>query len=204
LQSEAELAKGKFLVAGRHLGDPNFSESVVLLVDYNQDGAMGLVINQPTEVRLSTVLPEIEAVQQRTDTVYIGGPVARGQMLLLIRSGSQPEESRPVFANTYISSSRAVLERMINHAQAGEKFRVYAGYAGWAPGQLDQEVSRGDWRVLPADAEIVFDRAAAEIWPELIRRGSLEWTRVPRTHLSSAKGFYCDPTLLLRTPVSLD
>lgn len=177
-QSEAELAKGKFLVASRHLRDPNFSETVILLIDYDWHGAMGLVINRPTEVKLSTVLPGIEGLQQRRDTVYIGGPVARSQMLLLIRSGSQPEGSRRVFADIYVSSSRTVLQQMIDNANAGERFRVYAGYAGWAPGQLDQEVSRGDWHVLPADAETVFDKAPSEIWPELILRSSVEWARV--------------------------
>lgn len=174
-QSEAELSKGKFLVASRHLRDPNFSQTVILLIDYDWHGAMGLVINRPTEVRLSTVLPEIEELQQRTDTVYRGGPVARGQMLLLIQSGSQPEGSRHVFEDIYLSSSRTVLQGMF--ADAGKRFRVYAGYAGWAPGQLDQEVSRGDWHVLQADADTVFDKASSEIWPELIRRSSVQWVR---------------------------
>lgn len=177
--SEARLARGKFLVASRHLRDPNFSETVVLLIDYDRYGAMGLVINRPSEVRLSTVLPEIEGLEQRTDTVYIGGPVARSQMLLLVRSGRQPEGSRYVFEDIYITSSRGVLERMIDDTDGGERFRVYAGHAGWAPGQLDREVSRGGWHVLQADAETVFDKAPSEIWPELIRQSSVLWARLP-------------------------
>lgn len=176
--SEVRLAKGKFLVASRHLKDPNFSETVVLLIDYNWHGAMGLVINRPTEVRLSTVLPEIEGLQQRMDTVYIGGPVARGQMLVLIRSASQPERSRRVFDDIYVSSSRTVLQRMTGHADVEERYRVYAGHAGWAPGQLEREVSRGSWHILQADAETLFDKAPSEIWPELIRRSSVRWVRL--------------------------
>ena len=177
--AEVGLAKGKFLVASRDLTDPNFSETVVLLIDYDRYGAMGLVINRPSEVRLSTVLPEIEGLEQRTDTVYIGGPVARSQMLLLVRSGRQPEGSRYVFEDIYITSSRGVLERMIDDTDGGERFRVYAGHAGWAPGQLDREVSRGGWHVLQADAETVFDKAPSEIWPELIRQSSVLWARLP-------------------------
>jgi len=64
---------------------------------------------------------------------------------------------------------------MIKDVAAGERFRAYAGYAGWASGQLDQEVERGDWHVLGAEAEMVFDKAPSEVWPELIRRGSLQW-----------------------------
>jgi putative transcriptional regulator len=187
-RSEARLARGKFLVASRQLRDPNFSETVVLLIDYNRHGATGLVINRPTELRLSTVLPEIKGLQQRTDTVNIGGPVARRQIHLLIQSGSQPKESSRVFKDVYVSSSRTVLQRMIDDADAGEKFRVYAGYAGWAPGQLYREVSRGGWHVLEADTETVFDRAPAEVWPELIRRASVQWVRPQSPARNVCKG----------------
>lgn len=172
-RSETGLGKGKFLVASRHLRDPNFLEAVILLIKYDRTGAMGFVINRPTKVRLSMMLPEIEGLQQRTDTVYIGGPVARNQMLLLIRSGSQPKGSHRVFEDIYVSSSRTVLQRMIDNADAGERFRVYAGYAGWVPGQLDQEVSKGSWHVLQADAETIFDKAPSKIWPELILRSTI-------------------------------
>ncbi len=186
LRSEASLSKGKFLVASRDLRDPRFSETVVLLIDYDWQGAMGLVINRPTELKLSRLLPEIEELKQRTDTVYFGGPVALSQVLLLIRSGSQPEESRRVFEDIYVSSSRAVLERMVKNADGGARFRVYAGYAGWAPGQLDREVSRGDWHVLQADAETVFDKAPSEIWPELIRRSTVVITRAQGSDWNAA------------------
>lgn len=176
--SQGSLAKGKFLVASRDLIDPNFSETVVLLIDYDWHGAMGLVINRPSEVRLSTVLPGMEGLQQRTDTIYIGGPVARSQMLLLLRSDNQPQGSRHVFEDIYASSSRTVLQRMIDGAHGTGRFRVYAGHAGWAPGQLDREVSRGDWHVLQADAETIFDMAPSEIWPELIRRSTVLWARL--------------------------
>ncbi|MBI3303386.1 MAG: YqgE/AlgH family protein, partial [Deltaproteobacteria bacterium] len=176
-RSESELAKGKFLVAGRRLGDPNFAETVVLLIGYDQDGAIGVIINHPTEVGLSTLLPEIKGLQQRKDLVYIGGPVARSQMLILVHSSSQPEESQRVLKDIYICSSRTMLQQMIDEAGAGARFRAYAGYAGWASGQLDLEVSRGDWHVLPADAATVFDKAAAEIWPELIHRSEVQWPR---------------------------
>ncbi|UCF91121.1 MAG: YqgE/AlgH family protein [Desulfobacterales bacterium] len=177
LKTEAELGQGKFLIAGRNLGNSNFSQTVVLLIDYNRQGAMGLIINRPTDVKLSTVFPEIEGLKQRTDTVFSGGPVSRNLLLLLMRSARPPEKSRRVFENIYLSSSRKELLRMIERADGGEKFRVYAGYAGWAPGQLDHEVARGDWHILAADAETVFDKTPSAIWPELIRRFALQWVR---------------------------
>ena len=174
-QPEVRLAKGKFLVASRQLRDPNFSETVVLLIEYNRSGAMGLVINRPTKVKLSTVLPDLEGLQDLQDTVYVGGPVAKNQMLLLIRSGSQPEDASHVFKDIYVSSSRAVLRTMINDEDPGKAFRLYAGHAGWSPGQLDREIARGGWHVLQADEASVFEKAPSEIWPELIHRSSALW-----------------------------
>ncbi len=178
--SGESLSKGRFLVASRQLRDPNFAETVILLIDYGLHGASGLVINRPTELRLYMVLPEIKGVQKRTDIIYIGGPVARNHLLLLIRSANQPEKSHPVLGDIHVSTSRAVLQTMIDDAKEGERFRVYAGYAGWAPGQLDREVLRGDWHIFQADAETIFDKKPLEIWPELIRRSSDLWVRVQR------------------------
>ena len=175
---QMELSKGKFLVASKQLRDPQFFETVVLLLEYDSKGAMGLVINRPTTVKLSTVLPEIEGLQKRSDTIYLGGPVAKNQLMLLIRTSRPPEGSRPVFKDIYLSSSQTIIEKMIDNPDTPERFRVYAGYAGWAPGQLDHEVSRGGWHILQADEESVFDKTPSEIWPELIRRSSALWVRV--------------------------
>ena len=171
-------SKGRFLIASRQLVDPHFAETVVLLIEYDQHGAMGIIINRPSELKLSAVLPEIEVLQQRPDTVYLGGPVAKNQLLLLIRTSSPPEGSRLVFEDIHLSSSQAVIQRMIENPEDEERFRVYAGYAGWAPGQLDNEIATGGWHVLNADAEIVFDKSASEIWPDLIHRSSAQWARL--------------------------
>ncbi len=174
---EIKPAKGKFLVADRNLIDPNFSKTVILLTDYHQYGATGLIINRPTKLKLSKAFPEMEKLRHRTDTLYFGGPVAKGHIHLLIRSEDQPEGSRRVFDNIFVSSSLAVLQKMIDNEAGGATFRVYAGYAGWAAGQLDRELSRGDWHVLRADARTIFDKPSSEIWPELFIRSSGKWTK---------------------------
>ena len=175
---QMELSRGKFLVASKELRDPHFFETVVLLLEYDSKGAMGLVINRPTTVKLSKVLPDIEGLQKRSDTIYLGGPVAKNQLMLLIRTSTPPEGSRLVFKDIYLSSSQEIIEKMVDNPDTPERFRVYAGYAGWAPGQLDHEVSRGGWHILQADQESVFDKTPSEIWPELIRRSSALWVRV--------------------------
>jgi putative transcriptional regulator len=175
-ESREELAKGKFLVASRQLQDPNFRETVVLLIEYGLDGAMGLVINRPSTVKLATVFPDIKELKQRKDTIYVGGPVAVNQMLLLIRSSKVPEDATAVAPDVYISSSWKVLERLMKKkATKEQRFRLFAGYAGWAPSQLDFERTRGDWHVIKADAESVFSQNPSELWPELIRRVTVKW-----------------------------
>jgi putative transcriptional regulator len=182
--SREELAKGKILVASRRLQDPNFRETVVLLIEYGLDGAMGLVINRPSAVKLATVFPDIKELKQRTDTIYVGGPVSVHTMLLLIRSPKMPEGADEVTPGVYISSSWKVLEDLMKKkATKDERFRLFAGYAGWAPSQLDFERTRGDWHVLKADAETVFSQNPSELWPELIRRVTVKWVLMEMEHL---------------------
>ncbi len=176
-QTNRALAKGKFLVASRQLRDPNFAESVVLLVSYGPGGAMGVVINRPTKVPLSSVLPGVKELRGRKETLYVGGPVAKHQMVLLVRSPTKPGDSTLVFGDVYATGSLAALRQAIRNKPNKTKFHAYAGYAGWAPGQLDAEVARGDWHVIAADAKTVFDRPPSDIWPALIRRLEGQWAR---------------------------
>ena len=172
-----ELARGMLLIASRDLADPNFAESVVLLLEYDTKGALGLIVNRPTQVRLTELLPDVDELKERTDIVYLGGPVAKNRVVLLMRSEQQPREAGRVFADTYVSSSVEALKQAVSISRDGGAFRAYVGYAGWGPGQLDEEVSRGDWHVSPADEAIVFDQAAEEIWPQLIEKNSGQWVR---------------------------
>lgn len=176
-RTDRALAKGKLLVASRQLRDPNFAESVVLLVSYGPGGAMGVVINRPTKVPLASVLPGVKELRGRKETLYVGGPVAKHQMVLLVRSPTKPDDSTPVFGNVYATASLAALRQAISDKASKAEFHAYAGYAGWAPGQLEAEVARGDWHIIAADAKTVFDQPPSDIWPELIRRLEGQWAR---------------------------
>ena len=177
IKSEKKLAQGKFLVADRQILDPNFRETVVLLIHYGPDGAMGLVINRPLQVKLSTILPDIKELDQRTETLYLGGPVEPSMVLLLVKSSNPLGSSMPVFDDVYFSSSKEMLQRLIKKPAKEEKFQIYAGYTGWAPSQLESEYDRGHWHVLEADTETLFDKKPSEIWHELIHRVSVKWVR---------------------------
>jgi putative transcriptional regulator len=189
LESEKDLAPGRFLVASRKLKDPNFYQTVILLIRYGQDGAAGLVINRPLKVKLSTVLPEIKELEQRKENLFLGGPVEPDRILLLLKSAKTPEDAIPVFGDIYISSSRKELQRLVKSTNKDEKFRIYAGYAGWAPKQLEAERDRGDWHVLKADAETLFDKKSSEIWQKLINRFTVNWVHLKTRDRSGVQRF---------------
>ena len=106
-------AAGRFLVANRRMRDPRFVKSVILLVNYGEKGAMGLIVNQPSGVKLAELLPEADRLEQRGDIVYIGGPVAQDGIMLLLRAETEPEGAEHIFADIYVSPNRDVLDRLV-------------------------------------------------------------------------------------------
>ena len=171
--ADLDLADGKFLVATAQLIDPRFTQTVVLLIRYNKEGALGLIINRPTKANLSDALPGLPILKRVQETLFLGGPVDLSRMFLLLLSSEQPKESLRVFGHVYISSSKEVLQERIPKLGGKEKMRVYAGYAGWGAGQLETEIQQGHWNVWHADAEIIFNTPAKEVWPEMIRRSTV-------------------------------
>ena len=169
-----ELAAGKFLVARRDLPDPNFAETVVLLVHYDKSGAMGLVINRPTKVPLSRVLQDLKEAKERADPVYLGGPVEKTGALALLRSRNKLEEARHVFSDVYLASSRKLLEQSLAARIEASALRVYLGYSGWGAGQLEGEVELGTWHIFRGDAGMVFDPDPESVWHKLIQRTELK------------------------------
>jgi putative transcriptional regulator len=174
-------SRGKFLVAARQMGDPRFAQTVVLLVAHDQHGTMGLVINRRTSVPLSSVLSGIGKGGDPSQLLYVGGPVQMDVISLLVRSERERSGAIRLLDGVYFSTSAALLKQMIAKKQTAKRLRVFAGYAGWAVGQLDQELERGDWYVLDARAEEVFHEPPSEIWSELIRRAEARWVWLPGT-----------------------
>jgi putative transcriptional regulator len=167
------LSAGKFLVATERLRDPRFARAVVLLVHYSYLGSAGIIINRPTSMTLHHVLPDVRELRKSIDDLYFGGPVSLRQITIIIKSSSRPGESDKVLDDIYISRSLGLLKRLIGDRQPGQKFRVYAGYTGWGPGQLESEIARGDWKILKADPGIVFNMPTDDIWQRLIHPGMI-------------------------------
>jgi putative transcriptional regulator len=168
--------RGSFLVAARELVDPNFRETVVLMLEYGSEGAIGLVVNRPSKVPLSQLIPYIPEFRGSSDTVYIGGPVDPVRMFFLFRSSDRQDEALLVFDDVWASSSFDLLEQTLD--RGGSPVRVLSGYAGWAPSQLDAEIGRGDWHILPANIDELFTMEPDELWGELIQRAELRVARL--------------------------
>lgn len=164
-----ELAAGVFLVATRNLRDPRFSESVILLTQYDAGGVMGIIINRPTRHRLADLLPDIEALEGRSDPLFFGGPVSVDAIVMLLRSSDDVAlaHTRRVFGNVYFTGNPEAFSYILGRRKEGEAIRGYAGYAGWAPGQLEAEIARGDWTLSAANAATVFREDPSDVWKSL-------------------------------------
>ena len=170
-------ASGIFLVATDELRDPNFRETVVLVTQPPRGGPFGVIINRPLSHRLSDVFPDYESLKSNKDVVYSGGPVARQGLLFLVRASQPPPRATHVLKDVYFVADPAGIDDLLKRFNPTRRLRVYAGHAGWAPGQLQNEITRGGWHVMPADADTVFEKDAASIWPELSKRAALRQTR---------------------------
>jgi putative transcriptional regulator len=175
---QREITKGVLLVADPRLVDPNFSKTVVLVTHDGPGGTMGVIINRPTTTPLSRLLPDIKELKDRSDTLYIGGPVFHEVLVLLLRTHVHLESTDQVLDDVYFGHDMKTLTGMLKENSPKGAVRVYAGYAGWAPGQLQAEFDRGDWRILQADSGAVFEQNPETIWTEMIRRSSEQLIKV--------------------------
>lgn len=166
----SSVARGVLLVASPSLADPNFRQTVILIVEHNSEGTLGLILNRSTKVLLSEALPDVAVLKGTSYRLFAGGPVEPMRMLLLFRIKDPPADARSVFDGVYVGGTPRVLERIITQGQPTETFRAFAGYAGWAPGQLGVEMLQGSWAVLPPESFNIFDVDPATLWPDCISR----------------------------------
>jgi putative transcriptional regulator len=163
---------GMLLVAAPELDDPNFAESVVLLVYHDDNGSLGIFVNRPTNLRPSRVFPDIAPLARYEDDLFLGGPLEPRQLLLLVRSPAPGVlEGPPVLQDIYISADADVLARLPAAGADASRVRLYAGHAAWGSGQLEEEIAAGDWYVLPGHADRVFTAEPLELWRSAGRLG---------------------------------
>jgi putative transcriptional regulator len=158
--------KGQLLIAVPALVDPNFRRTVVLVGEHNEDGALGLVLNRPSETSVEEAVPELTVLVEGFEQVHVGGPV-QPSAVVVIADFAEPDR-----AGTLVFESIGFLPSEVDPDELGElrRARVFAGYAGWGPGQLDGELEEGSWIVEPAVPDDVFTAEPEELWSDVLRR----------------------------------
>ncbi len=170
------LAIGNILLSSEKLADPNFAESVVLLVQYDEaEGTVGLIVNRQTEMRLSQIFPK--AKHASADPVYMGGPVGIMSAQALVRLPAKEEGATQISGDIYLTGTKDLIEKSIASRLDSSKFRLYLGYAGWAPGQLEMEIRVGAWSVLSGSSKIVFDPRPDSLWSRLVHESHMQIAR---------------------------
>ncbi len=182
------LAAGKILVAARGLPDPNFSETVVLLCDYNEKGTMGLVLNRQTDVRVSHAFPNVTFARNYAPAFFTGGPVEPSGVVALVRTADASTDAKHVLPDVQLVTTRPRLESLLKSETGSDRLRVFAGYSGWGAGQLDRETATGSWHVFSVDASVVFDPNPATLWERQIKRSQERFALADQPSRSTSTG----------------
>jgi putative transcriptional regulator len=154
------------LVAKPELRDPNFGDSVVLVMNNIGPAPGGIIINRPTSIPVSRLFPGLERLAPLSDKLYFGGPVQIETVSFLVRADAAPEHATKVVDGVYISADRELLRKLLGRDKPMEGLRIFIGYSGWAPGQLEAEIAGGSWTLERAEANAIFDRKSERPWPE--------------------------------------
>ena len=160
------------LVASPTLLDPSFMHTVVLLVEHDEEGALGLILNRPLPVSLSQVGAEGGMAYQGIEeaTAWRGGPVDPQRGILLVQGGLPEEEDTVVDFTHFVSHRKDLLESLLADPQA--RYRLFLGYAGWSPGQLDQELEMGAWTRRPVVSEWLLHPDPMGLWQVALGSGA--------------------------------
>jgi putative transcriptional regulator len=176
---EQSLA-GQLLLAAPTLRDPNFARTVVLIGVHNDDGAMGVVLNRPATVSVGEAVPQLQAFAGEHEPVYVGGPVAPESVVLLAEFLEESSAGLLLLERIGFPAPDADLDEL---AEATSRGRVFAGYAGWSPRQLDAEVQSGDWITQTPLAAEVFCDSPAELWGAVLTRMGGSYALIARMPL---------------------
>jgi putative transcriptional regulator len=167
-----ELGDGVVLVAGPEVADPNFSHSVVLVLQHGDNGTIGVVLNRVTTIVPVKVFPELEAgIGAYTGTLFRGGPVAPTRLVFLVRGLAAATVQGPeIVDKVFLSGNPDSLGELTRLAQTSDELRMYAGHAEWTAGQLEGEIRNGEWHIVAGTAEIAFADPRT-LWEQLATRG---------------------------------
>jgi putative transcriptional regulator len=179
--AESSNLTNQFLIAMPSLADPNFFHSVTYICQHNEQGAMGIVINQPLEVQLGEVFSQMELdiddQEIALQTVFLGGPVEQERGFILHNAPHDWEATLHVTDNVSVTSSRDILKAM-NEGSGPQQTFVALGYAGWSGGQLEQELADNAWLTGPADTQIIFEMPAEARWQAAAKLAGIDLSKL--------------------------
>ena len=171
-----ESFRGKLLVASPALEDPNFVRSVVLITEHGEEGAMGIVLNRPADAEVEEILPELAEIAI-AEPIFVGGPVQPESLVVLGEFTDPDKAAWIVVADVGLVSASTDLDELPEAVRRG---RVYAGFSGWGPGQLEAEVEEEAWIVEPPIPPEIFPDDPATLWSDVLERKGGEYALVAR------------------------
>jgi putative transcriptional regulator len=170
-----ESARGQLLIAGPTLLDPNFWRTVVLVVEHTEEGALGLVLNRPSETVVGDAVPELNEVIDEDELLFIGGPVQPAAVVVVGRFEDPTDAALIAFDDVGVLGTGDPTETV-----GLIEGRAFVGHAGWGPGQLDSELERGDWILEPARRDDAFSASPRDLWASVLTRKGGSYALVAR------------------------
>jgi putative transcriptional regulator len=172
-----ESLRGKLLVASPALVDPNFARSVVFITEHNEDGAMGIVLDRPSETLVGEAVPQLAGVAGPDEPVYVGGPVQPSALVVLAEFTDPSAAAWIVVADVGFASADVEMDEL---PDAVRRARVYAGYSGWGAGQLEAEMEVDSWIVEPPLPKELFPEDPEALWSDVLARKGGQYALVAR------------------------
>jgi putative transcriptional regulator len=172
-----DSVRGQLLIAGPALLDPNFWRTVVLVVEHTDEGALGLVLNRPSETIVGEAVTELDELLDPDDLLFIGGPVQPSAVIVLAQFEDAGDAALMAFGDVGVVGSGTSPEEL---AAGVRQARAFVGHAGWGPGQLDAEIEREDWILEPAALEDAFSDEPRELWQSVLTRKGGSYALVAR------------------------
>lgn len=173
------LAQGSILIMERDAPDPLFAHSVIVLARYEKSGTVGLMLHYRSNIPIQKALHGVAGAENRTDPMFVGGPVEMDSVMGLLRTATPPAGSSHVAGKVYLVASREQIQSALNSSKTPADLRLFLGYAGWAPGQLEHEIELGGWWIFDYDENLVFDDHPETLWDRLIKRTVLQRVSLP-------------------------
>jgi putative transcriptional regulator len=182
MAESATWLRGHFLVAMPGMSDPRFARSLIYVCEHSDQGAMGIVINKPTDMTLASLFERVDLANNPDaelagQPVLFGGPVQLDRAFVLHKPGKPWQATMKITDNIALTSSKDILES-VGGETAPQSMLVTLGYAGWVPGQLDEEILQNAWLSVPADDQILFDLPYEERLPAALAKLGIGFDRL--------------------------